>query len=119
MVAIGLLIVLMGAHWMVFQSAAWVRMAVNYSRQTDLTEALAMTFDSDHPCELCLAVSEGKKADKESQTKAVNFKFECLCDISPIMLFAPDLEPLVLAWHQPESCGQIPPPLPPPRALVS
>ena len=59
------LAVVLGAHWLLLQSVAWVGMVVSYSQSAPLTEAISMTFDGEHPCKLCIAVKEGKKAEKK------------------------------------------------------
>ena len=63
------LAVVLGAHWLLLQSVAWVGMVVSYSQSAPLTEAISMTFDGEHPCKLCIAVKEGKKAEKKSESK--------------------------------------------------
>ena len=51
-----------GLHWAVLQSAAWVGMAVAYSVECgSVVQGLSDTFDGEHPCPLCQAVSEGVK----------------------------------------------------------
>lgn len=51
-----------GLHWAVLQSAAWVGMAVAYSvERGSVVQGLSDTFDGEHPCPLCQAVSEGVK----------------------------------------------------------
>src|SRR5712691_1311445 len=62
------LIFSIGAHWAILQSMAWIGMAVSYSQQSTLREALSKTFDGLHPCKLCKVVQEGKKATKKTQT---------------------------------------------------
>ena len=51
------LVVSIGLHWAVLQSAAWVGMAVAYTvEKGSLSEGLSDTFDGDHPCPLCMVV---------------------------------------------------------------
>ena len=62
------LVVSIGLHWAVLQSAAWVGMAVAYSvEKGSLTEGLSDTFDGDHPCPLCKAVKQGQDSESKSQ----------------------------------------------------
>ena len=57
------LMVSIGLHWAVLQSAAWVGMAVTYTVQTgSVAEGLSNTFDGDHACPLCHMVAEGTKS---------------------------------------------------------
>jgi hypothetical protein len=60
-----MLCVTLGFHWSLLQSAAWVGMIVNYSRQSSIKEAVVKTFDGQHPCPLCKLVREGKKSEKK------------------------------------------------------
>jgi hypothetical protein len=51
-----------GLHWAVLQSAAWIGMAVAYTvERGSVVQGLNDTFDGEHPCPLCKAVSEGVK----------------------------------------------------------
>jgi hypothetical protein len=73
------LVVSIGLHWALLQSAAWVGMAVAYSvEKGSLSEGLSDTFDGDHPCPLCKAVDEGKKNKEETGAKSPIKKFEVL-----------------------------------------
>ena len=114
-----LLIVLMGAHWLTLQSAAWVSMAVNYSQQSNLPEALAKTFDGEHPCDVCLAVQEGKQADKESEALTVTLKLEFICTPEEIRIFPPSLAHPLDAATLVGISRKPAPPYPPPRSFVS
>ena len=73
------LVVSIGLHWAVLQSAAWVGMAVAYSvEKGSITEGLSDTFDGNHPCLLCKAVDEGKKDTKKTSAKSSIKKLEVL-----------------------------------------
>jgi hypothetical protein len=41
-------------------------MLVEYSKRVSLTEAVAQTFDGQHPCDLCHAVRKGKSSEKKT-----------------------------------------------------
>lgn len=43
------------------QLIAWGSMLVNYSEGRTLAEATEMTFNGDHPCSLCLSLSEERE----------------------------------------------------------
>jgi hypothetical protein len=58
---------LMGGHWIAVQSVAWVTMIVDYAEDSSVTEALAKTFDGQHPCQICKAVASGKEQERESR----------------------------------------------------
>ena len=42
-----LLITMIGGHWALLQSVAWVGMAVRFSQDTTLADALRKTFDGE------------------------------------------------------------------------
>ena len=54
-----------GGHWAALQSIAWGRMIVEYSRDNSLAEAIAMTFDGEHPCKMCHKVREGRRQEEQ------------------------------------------------------
>jgi hypothetical protein len=59
----------MGLHYAVVQMVAWVNMTVEYSQTMPMSEALVMTFDGKHPCELCKLV-EKELGNSESDGKS-------------------------------------------------
>lgn len=44
-------------------------MLVSYSRQTSFIQAVAMTFDGQHPCKICKAVTEHEKETQKTVAK--------------------------------------------------
>lgn len=63
---VAVLMISIGLHWAVLQSAAWVGMAVSYSvEKGSVVEGLSDTFDGDHPCPLCKAVEKGVESEKQ------------------------------------------------------
>ena len=56
---------LSGAHWMLLQAAAWTGMIVVRSQHASVVEAVETTFDGEHPCRMCSAISDGQKEEKE------------------------------------------------------
>lgn len=90
------LVVSIGLHWAVLQSAAWVGMAVAYSvEKGSLTEGLSDTFDGDHPCPLCKAVKQGQDSESKSQddqaptTKTKEVKLTLALVTVPKFVFSP------------------------------
>ncbi len=60
------LMISIGAHWALLQSAAWVGMAVAYTvDRGSLVEGLSDTFSGERPCPLCKAVANGLAADQD------------------------------------------------------
>jgi len=78
------LIAAVGGHWTLLQSVAWVRMAVQYSKDAPLGVALQKTFDGRHPCKLCQVVREGKGSEEKRSAKQAEIKldFFCMQDVS-------------------------------------
>ena len=90
------LMVSIGLHWAVLQSAAWVGMAVAYSvEKGSLSEGLSDTFDGDHPCPLCKAVKQGQDSESKSQndqaptTKTKEVKLTLALVTVPQFVFSP------------------------------
>jgi hypothetical protein len=55
---------LSGAHWLILQGTAWTTMLVNRSQTMGFAAAVQTTFDGDHPCEMCHAVTEGTENER-------------------------------------------------------
>jgi len=71
-----------GLQWGVLQTMAWVGMVVTYSQQSSFSEALAKTFDGNHPCKLCKRVAQGRQSGKpvglQPDGKKFEFSYTCL-----------------------------------------
>ena len=113
------LLLSIGGHWVVLQSAAWTGMLIGYAMQGTITEAVGMTFDGRHPCKLCKVVDQGTKSSPKpaSNEKEPVKKIQLFAEATPEM------------WVQsyrrsaaPSDAGiigpvrQWAPPVPPPRA---
>jgi hypothetical protein len=59
------LLQILGGHWALLQTSAWIGMVVQYSRQAGLKAGLAQTFDGEHPCPICKAIQDGKKQEQK------------------------------------------------------
>ena len=74
---------------MVLQGTAWTGMLVSRAISTSVPEALASTFDGQHPCAMCSAIAEGKcneedaDADFAPSKKSAEMKFLTLVLESP------------------------------------
>ncbi len=89
------LFVMMGGHWLTLQSVAWARMLAEFSQTESLGQAVAMTFDGEHPCNLCLSVREGRQQAQREQREAPLLKSEksreLFCDARRVVVpAAPD-----------------------------
>ena len=106
-----------GMHWAILQSVAWVGMAVTYSQEASVTEALAKTFDGRHPCKLCKFVAENQKSEKKPDAQKMEIKFDPFCASTQIFFISPlSIQPQV---HVPGLLvvRNEAPPRPPPRQL--
>lgn len=109
------LAVLLGAHWLLLQSVAWVGMIITYSQTTSLTEAISMTFDGEHPCRMCLVVKEGKKAEKKEMQLKADLKFDFVSS-ERIQVLPPQLPSTLLSFDSTYALRRSEaPPGPPPR----
>jgi len=80
-----------GLHWAFFQALAWTNMVAAYSREATLAEALAKTFDGNHPCELCKRIAEGKRTEKKSEGQFEAKKLDLACLLPGFIFIAPGL----------------------------
>ena len=94
-------------------------MAVSYSQNASLKEALVKTFDGRHPCKLCKAVQHGKSAEKKPETQKVETKLDFfLVSKQVIVLLTPHIQfPIANFGLMPARAES--PPTPPPRSLPS
>ena len=112
------LVCAIGGYWAILQSVAWVGMAVNYSQNSTLKEALVKTFDGKHPCKLCKVVQEGKRSEKKQEAQKLDSKLDFFL-VKKQMFVCPSLDfsltpiPSHCARSRPEI-----PPYPPPRKLL-
>jgi len=111
------LVFAIGAHWTLLQSIAWLGMAVSYSHNSTLKEALVKTFDGKHPCTLCKVVQQGKSAQQKQDAQKQIAKLDLILDARPATIFC--LVPKAFQAHgiafpifRNDS-----PPIPPPRTL--
>jgi hypothetical protein len=83
---------ILGGHWMLLQSAAWVGMVIDYSHRESLPAAIGKTFDGAHPCALCKQIVVGKKHEKKSGAPIPAGKIDLICEPRVIALHPPPLE---------------------------
>ena len=83
------LVVMIGGHWALIQSAAWVRMAVKFSETEPIAVALEKTFNGKNPCELCQFVKKGKASEKKQDLQKLEAKFEFTLESGTCGLFPP------------------------------
>lgn len=83
------LVFVIGAHWALLQSAAWVGMTVKFARTDSITVALQKTFDGEHPCAVCKMVKEGKASERKQELQKTEGKFEFFTAAGACELFPP------------------------------
>jgi hypothetical protein len=108
-----------GAHWVVLQSVAWGRMVVEYSLRVPLAEAVAETFDGNHPCNLCKDISAARHSEKKSDTQSVTAKPDLICATRRIILLPRYVDFLFARLKMDASLLPHSPPTPPPRSELS
>jgi hypothetical protein len=83
------LVTLIGGHWALLQSAAWMGMIYNYSHRSTVAEAIDKTFSGKFPCQLCKLVRAGKVAEKVQDIVKPEQKFDFSFVVGPQWLFPP------------------------------
>jgi hypothetical protein len=81
-VTVALLILTLGLHWALLQGVAWAGMLITYAQEASLQEAVAKTFDGQHPCPLCKVVKQGREQEKQPGQAPV--KTGLKLDLGPI-----------------------------------
>jgi hypothetical protein len=58
--AVVLLSLTLGWHWLALQTIAWTSMLIERTQESSFSVAWTTTFDGKHPCRICKAVAEGQ-----------------------------------------------------------
>ena len=124
--AFGAALHLGGGHWGVLQGIACAKMLFEYSQADGIGDGIVKTFDGEHPCEMCKAISKGRETEKReplTPVRADAFVLKNLLPIEQIRVERNDylLPSLALVWFEPGLLVQWrdSPDAPPPRATVS
>lgn len=115
LVVVALLILAVGAHWFLIQSAAWAGMLVSYSRGTSFEKAWTKTFSGKYPCQLCQLVKEGKKSEQKREMLKLDLKLEYILVADAAMLHPPRPHGQLKPANEHAASRCEPPPSPPPR----
>jgi hypothetical protein len=83
LLVIGALAISLGAHWALLQAVAWAGMLYSYSQQAGVKQAVAMTFDGEHPCCLCKAIQAGKAQEREQRDDRAPLVNDLKLDLPP------------------------------------
>lgn len=106
-----------GLHWVALQTIAWTTMLANNLCTQSVSEAVAQTFDGEHPCPLCQAIAVAKKSQQKTEAVAPVLKIEFPPAPENFVLISPaPISAFSLAPRFADSSFQKPP-LPPPRAF--
>jgi len=109
------LVMVIGGHWALLQSAAWLGMAVSFSKTESVSVALEKTFDGKHPCPLCKIVKAGKASEKKQELLKLETKFDFLTDAGSCELFPPRPIRHFTPSSERADASRAAPLLPPPR----
>ncbi len=69
---------LIGGHWVMLQTTAWVGMAFEFTKDASVAEAVSKTLDGQHPCKLCHAVKKGRSEEKKRELSKSAARAEAL-----------------------------------------
>ena len=110
---------LLGGHWAILQTAAWVGMVIEYSANDGLQVGLSKTFDGAHPCELCKSIAKNKAAEKKHAAPFESGKLIVVSQAQASVLYyhPRQLWRLRLSVQSADSLSRTPP-VPPPRIQV-
>jgi hypothetical protein len=116
-VTVLVLVLILGLHWTILQSVAWLSMIVRYSQQYPLGQAIALTFDGQHPCAICIFVAQGRdQAHQEDAEQGITVQKLESVTCEPLAFICPAVAPErirpldFVPGERPEA-----PPTPPPR----
>lgn len=111
------LVATLSAHWALLQTVAWTTMLAGNLQSFSFHEAMARTFDGNHPCCLCKAIVAAKKSQQKNQLTLEKQKLEFPPMDQHVVLIAPSrLELFPRNGLFADSLPQKPP-VPPPRGL--
>jgi hypothetical protein len=108
----------LGFQWLALQSVAWTTMLLANARHAPLSEAVARTFDGNHPCDLCQAVAQGGKSERKSDVLRTVAKLDLICSARTVTLLPPWVRYDYVPYSFSLSETFLAPPVPPPRALL-
>ncbi len=113
------LFLVIGGPWAVLQTVAWTKVIVDYSHGASVVEAVAKTFDGDHPCNLCKKISKVRQGEQKSPPVILQTKKEGpFLAVKTVHLAEPTSIPVChpFPWMPAYSDSQFRPPTPVPKA---
>jgi hypothetical protein len=112
------LLTAIGAHWAVLQSVAWTTMLAENLRTSSVSEAVARTFDGEHPCSLCKQIAKGRQAEKKTEFRLECKKLEFFFTRVAFIFAAPSHFWEIRAPDTTANLLTLAPPVPPPRTIL-
>lgn len=109
---------LLGGHWAVLQTAAWVGMVIEYSKSDGVEAGIAKTFDGKHPCQLCLSIAKNKQKEGKQTASISPAKLYLVCQTSRWSLTPPAEFWQLASPFYPFHGAILQPSVPPPRQYL-
>ena len=110
------LLQILGGHWALLQTSAWVGMIVQYSQRAGLKAGLAQTFDGEHPCSVCKVIQDGKKQEqKKTPVLQAELKKDYLAPWNRFQFHLGWVEVKYLGFNEQHEGVAFEPAVPPPR----
>ena len=105
-----------GLHTVVLQSLAWTTMLIERSQSESFANAVKTTFDGRHPCSLCKAIDQGRRADRSANrvSKVSGLDAPAASSLA-LVVWPPDAAPETAAVVTTVCRPPDAPPSPPPR----
>jgi len=107
-----------GLHWAFLQVVAWTGMVISYSQDRPVAEAVADTFDGQHPCALCQQIAKEKRAEKKAEYQIESSKVKFSCVAVAFIFSTPPLLWEAAAFDESADLLTHAPPVPPPRIFI-
>jgi hypothetical protein len=79
----------LSAHWALLQTVAWTTMLANNLQSGSLQDAMAKTFDGNHPCCLCKAIANAKNSQQKNHMTLEKQKLDFPPYDQQLVLIAP------------------------------
>lgn len=79
----------LGGQWFGLQSIAWATMLVKYSQNCPIKQAIAQTFDGDHPCDMCKHISKSREKERKPEAQTNLAKADLICVTGRFWLLPP------------------------------
>lgn len=109
----------LGAHWALLQTVAWTTMLADNLQSGSFQSAIARTFDGQHPCNLCKAITAGKNSEQKNEFSVQKQKLDFPPHQQNFSLIAPTRPQFTSYTLSISEPAPQKPPTPPPRILFA